>query len=201
MSCPPGGRGSRRQFVRGLAATALSAAGLALVGGCAGSLPWSPRPRVHRIGILSSVIVRGGPTPSNIDAFRQGMADLGYVEDQNLLVEYRATEGNAERFPALAAELVELKVEAIVTTSAPAVRAAQEATRTIPIIMAGVSHPVETGLVASLARPGGNVTGLTDVANELSGKRLELLLEIVPQATRVAVLWNTTNPGMALAFQ
>ena len=130
-----------------------------------------------------------------IEIFRKGLRDLGWVEGQNVAFEYRYADGKAERLPDLAAELVRLKVEIIVTHSGAPIRAAKEATRTIPIVMVVSGDPVADGTVASFARPGGNVTGLTIFAPELSGKRLELLKEAVPRVSRVAVLWTEAARG------
>jgi putative ABC transport system substrate-binding protein len=129
-----------------------------------------------------------------VEAFRQGLRDLGYVEGQNLVIESRWAEGRLERLPDLAAELVRLQVEVIVAGGASAIRAAQHATHTIPIVMAGTSDAVASGFIASLARPGGNITGLSDMRAELPGKRLEILKETVPQSTRIAVLANPATP-------
>jgi putative ABC transport system substrate-binding protein len=125
------------------------------------------------------------------------LRELGYVEGQNLTVEYRWGDGDAARLPALAAELVRLRVDVLVATSNPAILAATQATRSIPIVFTASSDPVATGLVASLAHPGGNVTGLSLVTPELSGKRLQLLREALPQLTRVALLWDAGHVGMA----
>jgi putative ABC transport system substrate-binding protein len=148
---------------------------------------------VPRIGFLS------GSPPSSIkartEAFRQGLRDLGYVEGKNIGIEWRFGEGKRDRFPALAAELVRLKVDLIVTAGALVTRAAKEATSTIPIVMAQDPDPVGNGFVASLARPGGNITGLSRLAPELTGKQLELLKEIVPKLSRVAVFGTSTRPG------
>jgi len=140
--------------------------------------------KVHRIGFLS---LQSGLT-STTDAFPQGLGELGYVEGRNLIIEYRWAAQKEERLPELAAELVRLKVEVIVTAADPTIEAARRATSTIPIVMAAVADPVGSGLVTSLARPGGNVTGLTALSTELAGKRLQLVREVVPKATRVAVL-------------
>jgi putative tryptophan/tyrosine transport system substrate-binding protein len=153
-----------------------------------------PAGKVWRIGVLSS----GSPSGSavaRVDAFKQGLRELGYVEGQNTVIESRWGAGKYESLPALAAELVRLKMDVILTAGVPAIRAAKEATSTIPIIMAVVVDPVATGLVASLARPGGNITGLSVMTPELVGKQLGMLKEIVPRASRVAVLWNPTNLG------
>src|SRR4029077_2506370 len=131
---------------------------------------------------------------TRIEAFRQGLRELGYVEGKNIVVEYRDAEGKQDRLPALAAELVRLKVDVIVTPGTLPTRVTKEATSTIPIVMAQVGDPVGSGFVASLARPGGNITGLSSLAPELSGKRLELLKEIVPKLSRVAVFGTSTRP-------
>jgi len=131
-------------------------------------------------------------------AFRQGLRELGYVEGQNIIIEYRYAEGRAERLPDLAAELVSLKVDVIVAGGTLAPLAAKQATRTIPIVLAAAGDPVGTGLVPSLAKPGGNVTGLSNLSRELTAKRLQLLKEIVPGLSRVAVLWNAANIVAAL---
>jgi putative ABC transport system substrate-binding protein len=147
---------------------------------------------IPRIGYL------GGATGSNttrIEALRQGLRDLGHVEGKNLVVEYRYAEGKLDRVPALAAELVRLKVDATVTAGSAATRPAKEATVTIPIEMAQDSDPVGNKFVASLARPGGNITGLSILAPELSGKQLELLKEIIPNLSRAVLLANSNEPG------
>ena len=150
--------------------------------------------KVYRIGWLSPGFPRPDHDPP-VDAFRQGLRDLGYVEGQNLVMEYRGAEGQDERLPALAAELARLQVEVIVAVGTQATRPAQQATRTIPIVMTGTNDPVGQGLVASLAHPGGNTTGLSLMMAELPGKRLEILKETVPQSTRVAVLANPAATG------
>jgi putative ABC transport system substrate-binding protein len=155
--------------------------------------------KVPRIGYL------GGVSPSTnaalIEAFRQGLRELGYVEGKNIVIEWRHHEGKVDRLPALAAELVRLKVDIIITVGPPAARAAKEATVTIPIVMMQVGDPVGSGFVASLARPGGNITGLSTLAPELSGKRLELLKEIVPKLSRVAVFGTSTSPDNAQSLR
>src|SRR6476469_9403253 len=136
-----------------------------------------------------------------IEAFRQGLRDLGNVEGKNIVIEWRFAEGKVERLRGLAAELVRLKVDVIVTSGPAATRAAKEATAAIPIVTAQDPDPVGDGLVASLARPGGNITGLSTLAPEISGKRLELVTEIVPRLSRVAVLGSSTTPGNAQALR
>ena len=153
---------------------------------------------VHRIGVLLGTTVGGDPY---VGAFLEGMRTLGYVEGQNLVLEYRGAAGQHERLPDLAAELVLLKVDVLMVGTTPAALAAQQATTTIPIVMAGVGDPLGSGLVASLARPGGNVTGLASLAPELFGKQLEFLKEVLPTVSRVAILWNPANPANALTVQ
>jgi len=151
--------------------------------------------KIPRIGRLI------GSSPSAVstryEAFREGLRELGYVEGKSIVIEWRFAEEKLDRLPRLAAELVRLKVDVIVTGGSAPTRAAKEATSTIPIVMVGDNDPVGSGFVASLARPGGNITGLSTLAPELSGKRLELLKEIVPQLSRVAVLGTSTQPGNA----
>ncbi|HEV8342103.1 MAG TPA: ABC transporter substrate-binding protein [Candidatus Binatia bacterium] len=151
--------------------------------------------KVPWIGYLS------GSPPSAIaeqnEAFRQGLRELGYMEGKNIVIEWRSAEGKSDRLPALATELVHLKVDVIVTAGPLVTRAAKEATVTIPIVMAQDPDPVGNGFVASLARPGGNITGLSRIAPELSGKQMELLKEIVPMLSRVAVFGTSTRPGNA----
>ncbi len=141
--------------------------------------------KIFRIGYLAT-----NPTPHFQEAFRQGLRDLGYVEGRNLVIEDRNAEGKLERLPALAAELVALKVDVIVAAATPAALAAKQATRTLPIVFTLVADPVTSGLVTSLARPGGNVTGLSVLAPELVGKGLEHLTQAVPKVSRVAALWH-----------
>ena len=151
--------------------------------------------KVPRIGYLGGTSL--STSSPRIEAFRQGLRELGYVEGKNIVIEWRPHEGKVDRLPALAAELVRLKVDVIVTGGSPAARAAKEATSTIPIVMTNFGDPVGSGFVASLARPGGNITGLSTLAPELSGKRLELLKEIVPRLSRVAVFGTSTTPDNA----
>ena len=150
--------------------------------------------RVPRIGML---FTGTASSPSaRIEAFRKGLRDLGYIEGQNIVLEWRFAEGKLDRLPELAAELVRLKVDIIVTATNPAITAAKNATKTIPIIMALSGDPVGAGHVASLARPGGNITGFSTLAPEISGKRLELLKEILGKVSQVGVLWNPRNSVM-----
>src|SRR5262249_25989464 len=190
---------SRRQFVQGVGALGLSAAGL-LPGGC-GWPPTQGQPAspVRRIGFLVAGSV--DPNGSNVEAFEQGLRAHGYVRGHNVLIEYRYGEAQVERLPALAAELSGLQLEVIVTATTPTTRAVMEATSTIPIVMVVSSDPVGDGLVAGLARPGGNVTGLTLLSTQLSGKRLQLLRDTLPGLSRVAALWNPAERGNALAVR
>jgi putative ABC transport system substrate-binding protein len=155
--------------------------------------------KVSRIGFLS------GQSPTDLarqlEAFRQGLRELGYVEGRNIAIEYRFAEGQPERLPALAAELVRLKVDIIVTSGTPAPLAAKQATTTIPIVFAVSNDAVAEDVVSSLARPGGNITGLTSIATEVVGKQLELLKEIAPKVSRVAVLRNPRNKGHPLTLR
>jgi len=152
--------------------------------------------KVWRIGFLALRHV--GPMDSDYyGGFVQGMRELGYVEGKNLVIEWRSAEGRDERLPGLAAELVRLKVDVIVAGGAQSVSAAQKATTTIPIVMGSVNDPVGGRFIHSLARPGGNITGLSNISVELAAKQVELLLSIVPKASRIAVLVNSSNSGHA----
>ncbi len=150
--------------------------------------------KVARIGVL----LPGAPPDALLEVLRGGLRELGYKEGQNLSLEVRYAEGKLDRLPALAAELVQLKVDVMTTVSTPAALAAKQAAGTTPIVFTAVGDPVGAGVVASLARPGGTLTGLSLLASELSGKRLELLREATPKVDHVAMLWNSTNPGMIL---
>jgi putative ABC transport system substrate-binding protein len=152
--------------------------------------------KVHRIGMLFF----GSREQPHLASFQRGLRDLGYVEAKNIVIEYRYAEGKAERLPKLAAELVRLEVDVIVTTTNRSAHAARQVTKTIPIVLT-TGDPVGGGLAASLAKPGGNVTGLTVLPLDLSGKRLELLKETFPKATRVAVLWNPANQESVAGFK
>lgn len=166
---------------------ALLALGLLLAGLFGQAVEAEQAGRIARIGFLATNL---GANPHLPEAFRRGLRDLGYVEGRNVLIEYRDAEGRLDRLPALAAELVALKVDVVVAPNTPAALAAKQATRTIPIVFVGVGEPVTSGLVATLARPGGNVTGLSVVSPELVGKWLELLKQVVPGVGRVAALWQ-----------
>ena len=156
-----------------------------------------PPDKVYRIGYLDTT-----PMPAHLwEALLDGLRERGYREGRNIVFERRFSEGKAERFPEFAAELVRLRVDIIMVTTTPAAIATRNATQTIPIVILSAIDPVGAGLVASLARPGGNITGLSVLMPELSGKRLELLKEVVPGMTRVAVLWNAANPANALTWK
>jgi ABC-type uncharacterized transport system substrate-binding protein len=156
--------------------------------------------KIPRIGYLTA---GGDPrTPgTEVELFRQGLRDLGYLEGKNIVIEYRGAEGKQDRIPGLVTELVQIKVDVLVITSLPAIRAAKQATKTIPIVMVTTVDPVATGLIDSLAHPGGNVTGLTRLTRELSGKRLDLLTEVIPKLSRIAVLWEEGIPGSAISLK
>ena len=155
--------------------------------------------KVPRIGYVDAGSL--ATTGHRAKAFVHGLRDLGYVEGKNIAIEYRWAEGKLERLPALVADVVRFRVDVIVSSATPAIRLAKEQTSTIPIVMAGVTDPVGVGFVNSLARPGGNVTGLTHLSPDLTGKRLELLKEVVPRLARAGVLWNPSQPGQAAAFK
>lgn len=155
--------------------------------------------KVPRIGILSPL--SPGAFSARLEAFRQGLRELGYEEGKQLLIEYRYAEGQIGRLPNLAAELVKLKVELIVTHSDLAIQALKQATQTIPIVVGVTGDLVTSGHAASLARPGGNITGFVDTSPDLSGKRLEIIKEVQPKATQIAVVWNGGNPIKVLDFK
>jgi putative ABC transport system substrate-binding protein len=157
--------------------------------------------KVPRIGFLATV--SASTISDRVEAFRQGLRELGYVEGKNIVIEWRYAEGEADRLPPpdLAAELVRLKVDVIVTVGPLVTRAAKQGTSTIPIVMGQDTDPVGNGFVASLARPGGNITGLSTLAPEISGKQLELLKEIIPKLSRVAVLGTSSRPGNAQSLR
>jgi ABC-type uncharacterized transport system substrate-binding protein len=179
----------RRSFITSVAVTMLASPLVADA---------QPSGKVWRIGYLALGL---RPTPGSspvFDAFLQGLRELGYVDGRNVTLEIRHAEGRNDRFPWLASELVKLNLDVLVAESTPAAIAAKEASRTVPVVMVSVGDPVGAKLVDSLARPGGNVTGLSLVAPELSAKRLDLFKQTLPKLSRVAVLWNSANPGMQL---
>ena len=182
---------SRRKFAISLGALALAAPFASL----------SQSAKIPRIGYLQPIAPQNGTSPY-LEDFRRGLRDLGYVEGKNIEIETRWGEGRLDRMPALAAELVRMNVDVIFAVSSPSVWAAKNATKTIPIVMPTSSDPVGDGLVASLARPGGNITGMSLMAPELSAKRLQLLKEVFPKQVRpAAVLWNPDYYGMAARFK
>jgi putative ABC transport system substrate-binding protein len=154
--------------------------------------------RISHIGLLAGNRASG---ENNLRVLRQVLGELGYEEGKTFTIDYRSAEGKLDQLPALAAELVQLKVDVIVTQGTPATMAAKNATKTIPIVISGGTDPIATGLVPSLARPGGNITGVTIMNEELAGKRLELLKETSPKISRVGVLWNSANQGAAVVFK
>ena len=169
---------------------------MAMVGGAAATWPLAARAqqpaKTWRIGVLETI--SPDLNAKNIEALKRGLRELGYLENQNYVLEYRSADGDSERFPAFADELVRLRVDLIVTRGTPAARAAKSATESIPIVMAAIGEPLGTGVVASLARPGGNVTGLSGFVTELAGKRVELLKELRPGTSIAAFFSNMANP-------
>ena len=151
---------------------------------------------VYRIGFLGNSTA--ALEANLVGPFREGLRDLGYVEGRNALIEYRWAEGKYDRFPALIGELLALKVAVIVTAGTPAALAVKKATTSVPVVMAAIGDPVGTGIVPSLSRPGGNITGLTAISTEMDAKRLELLREVAPSASYIAVLWNASSPLQVL---
>ena len=174
---------------------------ITLLGGAA---VWPLAARAQQMGKVPRIGYLGSSSPSLephfVEAFRQKLRELGHIEGENIAIEYRWAEGQDGRLPDLAAELVRLQPNVIVTAGTPGALAAMQATKTIPIVMASSGDPVGAGLVASLARPGGHVTGFTIVGPQIEGKRLELLKEAVPELSRVAVLWNPSNPALVSYF-
>jgi putative ABC transport system substrate-binding protein len=170
---------------------------ITLVGGatiaCLHATLAQQRGKPQRIGLLMPLSAQAAA--ANVAAFRHGMRDLGYTEGRDLALEYRNSDGKADLLPGFAVELVQAGVDVILTWGTPAARAAKEATSKIPIVMAAVADPSGTGIVQSLARPGGNITGLTSIAIEIDGKRLEFLRDIAPTLSRVGVFWNPANPA------
>ena len=156
-----------------------------------------PAGRVYRIGFLGNSTA--ALEANLVGPFREGLRDLGYVEGRNVLIEYRWAEGKYDRFPALIGELLALKVAVIVTAGTPATLAVKKATTSVPLVMLAVGDPVGTGIVPSLSHPGGNITGLTAISTEMDAKRLELLREVVPSVSYIALLWNAASPLQVLA--
>jgi putative tryptophan/tyrosine transport system substrate-binding protein len=172
-----------------------------LVGAFAAPLTPEAQPAgtVHRIGFLGNSTA--ALEANLVGPFREGLREYGYIEGQNIVTEYRWAEGNYERFPALIAELLARKVEAIVTAGTPASHAVKKATTSVPLVMVAVGDPVASGLVPSLTRPGGNITGLTSMGDELEGKRLEMLRELTPTISHVAALTNSGNASLKKASE
>jgi putative ABC transport system substrate-binding protein len=166
---------------------------------CASVAQAQSSPKQHKIGYLTGASLSA--VAFRTEAFRAGLRQLGYIEGNNVEIHWRSADGNPEQGPALAAELVRLKVDVIVTDGSGSTRAAKKATSTIPIVMSQDSDPIGNGFVASLARPGGNITGLSRLGPELSGKRMELLKEIVPRLSRMAIFGTSTTPGNDQMFQ
>ena len=189
------------RLARSMPATRLLAVLIVLLAGAVLVVPFAADAQraasLPRIGFLAPGSLSDPRFPRFVQAFRQGLSELGYVEGQNIAIEFRWAEGKYDRLPGLAVELVRLKVNVIVAGGSPAVLAAKHATETIPIVMVGTADPVATGFVASLARPGGNITGLSLITPELVGKQLEILKEVLPKVSRVVLLGNPANPHYA----
>ncbi len=178
---------------------------ITLVGGAA-AWPLAARAQqlistIRHVGILIPESVPTAEALGLLNAFRQGLKEMDWVEGQNIAFAYRSADGKEDALPKIATELVQLRVDAILAEGTPAIRAAKDATQSIPIVMAVSNDPVASGFIASLSRPGGNVTGLSVQSSELAGKRLQILIELVPRLARLAVLSNPTNPSHALAVQ
>ena len=178
----------RRTFVAGVGGALLAAPLRAYA---------QPARKVYRLGILEAV--PAAQNAANLDALRNGLRELGYVENRNLIIEYRSADGRADRFPDLASELVRLKVDLIIARGTPAAAAVKKATETIPVVMATMGEP--HAIVASFARPGGNITGVTTFTTELTAKRVELLKELVPNLSRLGLVHNMSNPASAPEWQ
>jgi putative tryptophan/tyrosine transport system substrate-binding protein len=186
---------SRRHILQGA-----GVAGLGLVAGC-GRLPFQAQQptKIARIGYMAAVSA-AADTP-RLEAFRQGLRDLGYIEGQNIIIDYRHEARGFEPLPAIAAELVSLNPDVLVGVTTNAAQAAKQATTTIPVVFMGVTDPIGAGLVESLPHPGGNTTGITNMAAILTGKRMELLKEVIPEVSRLAVLWDPQAPGSTPQWQ
>src|SRR5690242_2324587 len=173
---------------------------LLLLSFISGSTAGAQQQKIPRIGVVSATGEANAPG-RGIEAFRQGLQDLGYIDGENVQVEYWYIGGKVDQAPALVAELVQLTPDVLIVMSLPSIRAAMQATTTIPIVMVTTLDPVAAGIIDSLARPGGNVTGLATLMRDLSGKRLELLKETVPRTSRVGILWDAAAPAPAIAFK
>ncbi len=166
------------------------------VGALAPFASFAQQQKVYRVGFLGNSTA--ALEANLVEPFREGLRDFGYVEGKNVLIEYRWAEGRYERFPGLVEELIASKVDVIVTAGTPATLAVKKTTTSVPLVMIAVGDPVGTGIIPSLSRPGGNITGLTSIAPELEGKRLELLREVIPNISHIAVLWNAVSPVQAI---
>jgi putative ABC transport system substrate-binding protein len=155
--------------------------------------------KIPRIGFVLTTVNQQDAATN--EAFRQTLRELGYIEGKNIQFDYRYIEGQQDKVPNLVAELLDLKVDVLVVSTLSSIRAAKQATKTIPIVMVTTNDPVATGIVDSLARPGGNITGFTNLTRDLSGKRLELLTEVIPKLSRVGILWDANGPGPTIAFK
>ncbi len=171
---------------------------LALVIACCSFAQAQQTLKTARVGYLTAGATRDDP---GFVAFREGMRDFGYTEGQNVVIEFRSAETKFDRIPRLISELIDLNIDVLVSSSQPGTRAAKAATNTVPIVMIASFDPVATGVVASLARPGGNITGVARLQRELGGKRLEVLKDAIPRITRVGVLWNPDSPGPAQVYK
>ena len=176
---------------------------ITLLGGAAAAWPLAARAqqpgKTYTVGRLTAGSI--APVSALVEAFEDALREMGWIEGKNIAFEYRSAEDQLERLPELAADLVQLKVDVIAAAGTLAPLAAKRATSTIPIVMTSAGDPLGSGLVASLARPGGNVTGMSLMVPDLGGKRLELLKEVLPRVSRVAVLWNAANPYSAIVFK
>lgn len=190
--------GNLKSIIQNLNCLVLSAIAITFVIGGAVATAQQPT-KVRRIGWLTASSLAAQAT--RIEAFRQGLRDLGYLEGKNIVIELRSADGKLDRVPTLVTEIIGLKVDIIVSAGPAVTRAAKEATTTIPIVITNDNDPVASGFVASLARPGGNITGLSTLAPELSGKQLEILKETIPRLSRVGILGTSTDPGNAQAMK
>ena len=173
---------------------------VALLGGVVATWPFAARAQQKAVPVIG-FLRPGQPPKSWIEAFQQGLRELGYVDGQNVVVEFRSTDGSIDQLPQLVDELTRRKVNVILASAGPTAQAAKKATTSVPIVFVGVNFPVEAGLVLSLGRPGGNITGLANNPVDFAGKRLELLRELVPTLRRVAAIWDRTNSTNSLQFE
>jgi putative tryptophan/tyrosine transport system substrate-binding protein len=199
IQCLNSSSNNRKSKIENLKWAGLSIIAFVLLLAGAGAQAQQPA-KIPRIGYVSGTGDSSDPGPY-VEALRQGLRDLGYIEGKNIVIEYRGAGGKVNAGPSLVAELVQLKVDVLVVPISSAIRAAKQATKTIPIVMVTQEDPVAGGIVDSLARPGGNITGLATLQRDLSGKRLELLAEVVPRISRVGVLWDPNLPSMIIGFK